>query len=52
MDVVQISTEKRVFTKAVKKGTTEKNIVMYTKLEDRLRDPRNHCARILDSFAV
>lgn len=50
MDAVQISTGKRVFMKAVKKGTTEKSIVMYLNSEDLLRDPRNHCVRILDSF--
>ena len=50
MDAVRISDGKRVFMKRVQSGSPEITIHGFLSEPNRLNDPRNHTAPLLDTF--
>ena len=50
MDALRVTDNKFVYLKRVPKNSTEVQITKFFSTEDRMRDPRNHCAPVLEYF--
>ena len=50
MDALRVTDNKFVYLKRVPKNSTEVQIAKFFSTEDRMRDPRNHCAPVLEYF--
>ena len=50
IDARRVSDNKLVYLKRISRDSTEVQIAKFFSTEDRMRDPRNHCAPVLEYF--